>query len=133
MSNARDVVIEGRMSSLDLALCAKYLVSIGMMPRSNSDLLNLCVQVAAYATKLEPFDSVAEAREYLEGMGLGKLNRNNRGRNIANRAMQEETLIADGFDPSYGMRKKTKSVSDEEFKQMVKQALKNSEGGDTGA
>ena len=133
MSNIRDVVIEGRMSSLDLALCAKYLVSIGMMPRSNSDLLNLCVQVAAYATKLEPFDTVADARKYLEGMGLGKLNRAGRGRNIANRAMQEETLIADGFDPSYGVKKRTKAISDEEFKKMVEQALKNSEGGDTGA
>ena len=129
----RDVVIEGRMSSLDLAICAKYLVSIGMMPRSNSDLLNLSVQLAAYATKIEPFESVASAREYLESVGIRNLNRSGRGRLTANRAMQTETLIADGFDPNYGRKRMKKAdISDEEFKQMVAKVLDQSSADEHG-
>jgi hypothetical protein len=129
----RDVVIEGRMSSIDLATCAKYLISIGMMPRSNSDLLNLSVQMAAFATKLEAFKTVAEARQYLEEIGIRNLNRSGRGRLTANRAMQTETLIADGFSPDYGMKRTKKAdISDEEFKQMLQRTIDQSSADEYG-
>ncbi len=123
----RDVVIEGRMSSIDLATCAKYLISIGIIPRSNSDLLNLSVQIAAFATKLDEFKTVADARKYLESIGINQLNRSGRGRLTANKAMQRETLIADGFSPDYGMKRTKKAdISDEEFRQMIERTIDQS-------
>jgi len=124
--NKRDVVIEGRLSSMDLAICAKFLFNKGIIPRNNSDLLNLCVQMAAFATNSQAFASIMEARQYLTSIGLGNLNRGNKSRSIANRAMQEETLSADGFNPDYGRVKTTiKDVpsSDEDWQQQVQQAF----------
>jgi hypothetical protein len=124
--NKRDVVIEGRLSSMDLAICAKFLFDKGIVPRNNSDLLNLCIQMAAFATKLDTFNNVTEARQYLTSIGIGSLNRSNRNKSIANRAMQEEALSADGFNPDYGKVKTTvKDVpsSDEDWQQQVQQAF----------
>lgn len=129
----RDVVIEGRMSSIDLAICAKYLISIGMMPRSNSDLLHLSIQLAAYATKIEPDKTVAEARQYLESIGISQLNRSGRGRLVANRIMQEDTLKADGFSPDYGIKRTKKAdISDDEFRQMLQRTIDQSSADEHG-
>lgn len=121
----RDVVIEGRLSSIDLANCAKYLISKNIIPRNNSDLLHLITQMASYSTKQEDILSVVDARAFLDSIGLGNLNRKDRNIRIAMRAMQDETLEADGFDKSYGMKKGPKNIdtSNEDWEQLAKQAL----------
>jgi hypothetical protein len=132
MGDIRDVVIEGRMSSKDLATCVKYLVSVGTVPRSNSDMLDLIVKMAAYATHdAEPFETITEARQYLAGFDLGNLNRSERGKRLAVRTMQEESLTAEGFDPGYAHKRMTiKDVpqTDEDWKRMAEQAMRMSDG-----
>ena len=128
MADIRDVVIEGRMCSKDLATCVKYLVSVGTVPRSNSDMLDLIVKMAAYATHdAEPFETITEARQYLAGFDLGNLNRSDRGKRIAVRALQEESLTAEGFDPVYANKRMTiKDVpkTDDDWKRMVANAMR---------
>jgi len=128
MADIRDVVIEGRMCSKDLATCVKYLVSVGTVPRSNSDMLDLIVKMAAYATHdAEPFATITEARTYLAGFDLGNLNRSERGKRLAVRTMQEESLTAEGFDPVYANKRMTiKDVpkTDDDWKRMVANAMR---------
>ena len=118
----RDVVIESRLSSIDLANCAKYLISKNIIPRNNSDLLHLITQMASYSTKQEDILSVTDARAFLDSIGLGNLNRKDRNIRIAIRAMQEDTLEADGFDKAYGTKNGAKH-GDEDWEQLAKQAL----------
>ena len=128
MANIRDVVIEGRMSSVDLATCVKYLISKGIVPRSNSDMINLVVKMAAFSTHdSNAFTSIESAREYLAGFELGNLNRRERGKRTAVQAMQEESLTAEGFDPVYANKRMTiKDVpkTDDDWKRMVANAMR---------
>ena len=128
MGEVRDVVIEGRMCSKDLATCVRYLVSVGTVPRSNSDMLDLIVKMAAYATHdSNPFNTVTEARTYLAGFDLGNLNRLERGKRSAVRVMQEESLSAEGFDTAYASKRTTiKDIphSDEDWRRAAEEAFK---------
>ena len=101
------MTIEGKFDSREVARCARYLIGKGIMPRNNSDLLNLIVQLANYAIHdTEEFATFSDARAYLENTGI-VLNRSGRGKSIMHRVLQEETLAADGFDTGYGKRRLT--------------------------
>jgi hypothetical protein len=126
--STRDIVIETRVNSIDLASCMDYLCTKGVLPRNNSDAICLCVQLAAHAVKgkSREFATITEARTFLEQLGLS-LNR--KGTSNALRLMQEDALLADGFSPDYGKHKTTVDEVDEDnWKKMVEEAINKVDG-----
>lgn len=121
----RDAVIEARLDSRDLATCAKHLTTTcGINISSNSELIWLISQLAVYAIGGNEFEEISEARAYLTSIGLDKLNRSGRNKATLQRALQVETLNADGF--SLDHTRKTKSSilpRDVNFDNLVRQAM----------
>ena len=121
----RDVVIEGRLDSRDLATCAKYIVEKGCQINSNSELMYFVTQLAVYAIGKHEFETTSEARNYLQSIGLGGLNRSGRGVRTLQTALQNEDLQAEGFNPQYGAKQQTKvSMSQEDMDNLVRNAIK---------
>jgi hypothetical protein len=122
----RDAVIEGRLDSRDLANCASFLTSKGIVLHSNSELIYFITQIAVHAIGSGVERSTQEAREYLASIGLDNMNRSGRGKRILQSVLQKENLMSDGFDPMYGSKRLTKGdlPDDEELKKIADNILK---------
>lgn len=121
----RDVVIEGRLDSRDLATCARYMVDKGCPINSMSELMYFVTQLAVYAIGHNEFETTGEAREYMQSIGLGGLNRSGRGLRTLQKSLQQEDLKAEGFNPQYGARTQMKGkLSDTELENMARSAMK---------
>lgn len=118
--NKRDVVIEGRLSSIDIATCAKFLYDKGIIPSSNSELMSLITQLAVKAVGGTCFLSKQDARDFLNKIGLTNLNRSGRGKVNMIKALQLEN-ISDNTDDT---RLTLQDIpSDEELKSIAKSLI----------
>ena len=124
MKTIKDALMESRLDSRDIATCAKYLVEHGATINSNSELLWLITQLAVYAIGHNEFETTQDARDYLSTLGITKLNRSGKNKETLHKALQKDTLKADGFDPNYVVRKSKHMIPDQTWEDMVQKAIK---------
>lgn len=124
MRTKRDVVIEARLDSKDLATCARFLTDSGASIGSNSELIWLITQLAVYSIGGCEFETTQDARDYMKSIGLINLNRSGRNKTILQRNLQREALSADGFNPNFGSNRVRKpDVDEKDWNELVVEAI----------
>ena len=104
----KSAVVEARVDVRQLATIAKGLLEhYRTIPRSKSELVRLGLEIAAghVAHHTEPFESTIEALEYLNKLGLNKMNRSGRNARILMGQVQSEVDAKEVPEHVFGVPK----------------------------
>lgn len=89
--------VEARVRPTTLATIAKWMIEEGRRPRTKSELVREALEVLeellVAAERVEKVEWTEDAMEFLESIGLDKLNRNQRGSRALAQTLQREEEI----------------------------------------